>query len=224
MYTADYICKMIEFLIDNVFVQVGGCLFRQAIGILIATNCAPLLDDLSFMIFLYSYENEFLNNMIRSGHKRPARSFNLCCRYIDDLIVFNNKKFLDYPKEICPFQLTVKAKKSYHLANHFTIDLIFIIDGGKLSTRPYDKRDDFDFHTVNFPFFSSNIPSGPSYGVYISQFIRYAQCCSLYDNLRNRHNCLEDRLLSQGYIALWLETSFKKFYGRYQDLIEKYWR
>ena len=91
MYTADNICKMIEFLINNIFVQFGGRLFRQAIGIPMGTNCAPLLADL----FLYSYENEFLDNMIRSGHRRLARSFNLCYRYIDDLIVFNNKKFLD---------------------------------------------------------------------------------------------------------------------------------
>ena len=93
-----------------------------------------------------------------------------------------------------------------------------------ISTRLYDKRDDFDFHIVNFPYLSSNIPSGPSYGVYISQLIRYARCCSHYDDFRYRHNCLVDRLLSQGYIALRLEKSFKKFYGRYQDLIEKYQR
>ena len=190
MFTADSICEMIEFLIDNIFVQFGGLLFRQVIGIPMGTNCAPLLADL----FLYSYENEFLDNMIRSGHRRLARSFNLCYRYIDDLIVFNNKKFLDYLKEIYPSQLTVeKANKSDHLADY--LDLTFIIDsGGKLSTRLYDKRDDFDFHIVNFPFLSSNIPSGPSYGVYISQLIRR------------------------------LEKSFKKFYGRYQDLIEKYRR
>ena len=95
------------------------------------------------------------------------------------------------------------------------LDLTFIIDsGGKLSTRLYDKRDDFDFHIVNFPFLSSNIPSGPSYGVYISQLIRYARCCSHYDDFRYRHKCLVDRLLSQGYKALRLEKSFKKFYGR----------
>ena len=94
----------------------------------------------------------------------------------------------------------------------------------KLSTRPYDKRDDFDFHIVNFPYLSSNIPSGPSYGVYISQLIRYARCCSHYDDFRYHHKCLVDRLLSQGYIALRLEKSFKKSYGRYQDLIEKYQR
>ena len=64
--------------------QFGGRLFRQVIGM----NCAPLLADL----FLYSYENEFLDNMIRSDHRRLARSFNLCYIYMDDLIAFNNSK------------------------------------------------------------------------------------------------------------------------------------
>ena len=83
VYTADNICKMIEFLIDNIFVQFGGRLFRQVIGIPMGTNCAPLLADL----FLYSHENEFLENMIKGGHRKLARSFNLRYRYIDDLIV-----------------------------------------------------------------------------------------------------------------------------------------
>ena len=192
MYTADNICKMIEFLIDNIFVQFGGRLFRQAIGISMGTNCAPLLADL----FLYSYESEFLDNMTRSGHRRLARSFNLYYRYIGDFIVFNNKKFLDYLKEIYPSQLTFEnPNKSDHLADY--LDLTFIIDSGdKLSTRLYDKRDDFDFHIVNFPYLSSNIPSGPSYGVYISQLIRYARCCSHYDDFRYRHKCLVDRSTS----------------------------
>ena len=171
IYTADNICQMIEFLIDNISVHFGLCLFHQVIGIPIGRNCAPLLADL----FVYSYENEFLDKMIRSGHRRLARSFNLCNRYIDDLIVFNNKKFLDYVKEIYPPQLIVKkVNKSDHLADY--LDLTFITDsGGTLSTRLYDKRDDFNFHIVNFPFLSSNIPSSPSYGVYISQLIRYAR-------------------------------------------------
>ena len=108
-----------------------------------------------------------------------------------------------------------KANKSDHLADY--LDLTFIIDsGGKLSTRLYDKRNDFDFHIVNFPYLSSNIPSGPSYGVYISELIRYARCCSHYEDFRYRHKCLVDQLLSQGYKTLRLEKSFKKFYARYQ--------
>ena len=107
-------------------------------------NCAPLLAD----FFIYLYENE--GNMIRSGHRRLARSCNLCYSYIDDLTAFNSKTFLDYLKEIYQSQLTVeRANKSDHLADY--LDLTFIIDnGGKLSTMFYDKRDDFDFHIVNF--------------------------------------------------------------------------
>ena len=59
MYIADHICKMMELLIDNIFVWFGGCLFSSAYWNSNGTNCAPLLADL----FVYSYENEFLDNM-----------------------------------------------------------------------------------------------------------------------------------------------------------------
>ncbi len=218
MYTADQICKMVDFLVDNIFVKFGGCLFRQVIGIPMGTNCAPLLADL----FLYSYESDFLDNLIKSGHRKLARSFNLSYRYIDDLIVFNNSKFSDYVKHIYPSELTVeKANKADNLANY--LDLTFTINNNKgLSTKLYDKRDDFNFHIVNFPFMSSNIPSGPSYGVYISQLIRYARCCTYYEDFKYRHRLLVERLLSQGYKVNRLRNSFNKFYGIYFDLIEKY--
>ena len=74
---------------DNIYVRFGGQLFRQMVGIPMGTNCAPLLADL----FLYSYENEFLDKLIKEGKRKLARRFNLSCRYIDDLISFNNKRF-----------------------------------------------------------------------------------------------------------------------------------
>ena len=75
-------------------------------------------------------------------------------------------------------------------------------------TKLYDKRDDFYFHIINFPFLSSNIPSSPSYGVYISQLIRYARCCLYYDDFGYRHKLLVDRLLSQGFEVKCLRNSF----------------
>ena len=95
MYTADQICNMIDFLEDNIFVKFG-CLFRQFIGIPMETNCAPLLADL----FLYSYKSESLDSLVKSVHRRLAGSLNLCYRYRDDLIVFNNRKFIDCVKDI----------------------------------------------------------------------------------------------------------------------------
>ena len=54
-YTANDICKMTEFLLDNIYVRFGGQLFRKMVGIHMGTNCAPLLADL----FLYSFKNDF---------------------------------------------------------------------------------------------------------------------------------------------------------------------
>ena len=82
MYTADNIWKMIEILIDNIFVLFERWLFRQVIEM--RANCAPLLAYL----FLYSYDNEIIDNMIIRGHRRPSRSFNLFYRYTDDLTIF----------------------------------------------------------------------------------------------------------------------------------------
>ena len=78
------------------------------------------------------------------------------------------------------------------------------------------------FHIVNFPFMSSNIPSAPAYGVYASQLVRYARCCSNYSDFLIRHRALVKRLLSQGYKVNRLSNTFKKFYGRHTDLVGQY--
>lgn len=48
---------------------------------------------------------------------------------------------------------------------------------GNLTTTLHDKRYGFNFFVVNFPYFFSNIPSSPTYGVYLSQLFRYARVC-----------------------------------------------
>jgi hypothetical protein len=72
-------------------------------------------------------------------------------------------------------------------------------DSGQLSTKIYDKRDDFDFKIINFPNMCSNIPASPAYGVYISQLICYARASSNYSDFLKRHLHLRNRLLDQGY-------------------------
>ena len=54
------------------------------------------------------------------------------------------------------------------------------------SLQNYDKHDDFDFEIPNFPFLDGDVPRHPSYGVYISQLIRFARVCSHVDDL-NAH-------------------------------------
>ena len=95
-------------------------------------------------------------------------------------------------------------------------------DSGQLSTKIYDKRDDFNFKIINFPNMCSNIPASPAYGVYISQLIRYARASSNYSDFLKRHLHLRNRLLDQGYKKIRLIRSLKKFIFRYQYLVEIY--
>ena len=56
-----------------------------------------------------------------------------------------------------------------------------------------------DFDIVNFPFLDGVAPRRPSYGVYISQLIRFARVCSHVDYLNIRNECLTAKILKQGY-------------------------
>ena len=79
----------------------------------------------------------------------------------------------------------------------------------KLRTSLYDKRDDFNFHITNFPFLSSNIPSSPAYGGFISQLIRYARACSSYECFILRAMRPSNKLLGQGYVKERLKSSLR---------------
>ena len=102
-----------------------------------------------------------------------------------------------------------------------SVDILFNIDSNdKLTTTLYDKRDYFAI--VNFPFLCSNIPLSPAYGVYISQLIRYARACFAYEDFSKRYKLLTNKLMLQGYNESRLKSSFRKFYGRYNDLVCDY--
>ena len=61
------------------------------------------------------------------------------------------------------------------------------ITNGICYSKICDKRDDFNFEIVNFPFLDRDVPRSPSYGVYISQLIRFARVCSNVDDFNNRN-------------------------------------
>ena len=212
-YTANDICKMIEFLVDNIYVRFGGQLFRQMVGIPMGTNCAPLLADL----FLYSYENEFLDKLVKEGKRKLARKFNLSYRYIDDLISFNNKRFKEFISDIYPKELTISETTESTLIASY-LDLLFIRDeSNNITTKLYDKRDAFGFHIVNFPFMSSNIPSAPAYGVYASQLIRYARCCSNYDFLLHHRAIVTRKMSVKCLLILSVEMIFIFIFDGFAD-------
>ena len=95
------------------------------------------------------------------------------------------------------------------------LDLHLSISNGFLSSKSYDKRDDFDI--INFPFLDGEVPHRPSYGVYISLLTRFARVFSHVEDFNARNKCLNANLLKQGYRNHKLGKAFSKFYRRHHE-------
>ena len=114
------------------------------------------------------------------------------------LSYINNSRFAEFLPLIYPPEL--EAKETTDTASSATFLDIYLEfnESGQLSTKIYDKRDDFNFKIINFPNVCSIIPASPAYGVYISQLICYARASSNYSDFLKRHLHLRNRLLDQG--------------------------
>ena len=95
------------------------------------------------------------------------------------------------------------------------MDLHLSISNGLVSSKIYDKRDDFDFDISNFPFLDGDVPRSTSYGVHIPQLIPFAKASSHVTDFNARNTILTGKLLHQGYRYSKLRKTFSKFYRRY---------
>ena len=121
-----------------------------------------------------------------------------------------------------PAELEIKDTTESNTSASYLDLLLSIESDGHLRTSLYDNRDDLNLDITNIPFLSSNIPSSPAYRVFIAQLIRFARACSSYECFILRTARLSSKLLGQGYVMERLKSSFRKFYGRYGDLIIYY--
>ena len=125
-------------------------------------------------------------------------AFNTTSRYLDDILNINNVYFDNMVSQIYPSELQLNKANASDTEAAF-LDLHLSISNDIVSTKIYDKRDDFDFETVNFPFLDGDVPRSTSYGVYISQLIRFARASSYVVDFNTRNKLLTQKLLKQGY-------------------------
>ena len=102
------------------------------------------------------------------------------------------------------------------------LDLNLSISNGTVFTKIYNKRDDFDFNIVNFPFLDEDVPQHTSYAIYISQLIRFARASFNVSDFSCPNKALTAKLLKQGYRYHKLRKALSKFYHRHSELVEKY--
>ena len=141
--------------------------------------------------------------------------------YLDDILNINNVYFDKMVSQIYPSELQLNKANTSDTEAAF-LDLHLSISNDIVSTKIYDKRDDFDFEIVNFPFLDGGVPLSTSYGVYISQLICFARASSDVADFNTHNKLLTQKLLKQGYRYYKIRKTFSKFYRRYYDLISKF--
>jgi len=201
--------NMLGFLIDNMdntFVIFGGRVFQQTGGIHMGTRCAPLLADL----FLYSHEVDFIQGLLKKKEKKLARSFNFTFRYIDDVLSAKNSRYGDSVDRNYPIEFEVKDTTDTDMPASYLDIYLEIESEGRERTKLYNKRDDFNFPILNFPFICSNILAAPANEIYISQLMQYSRSCGSYQNVLDRGFLLPVKLLNQGFLLVKLKKSLRK--------------
>ena len=158
------------------------------------TNCAPLVADL----FQFCYERDFMMSLSDGKQADVIDAFNTTSRYLDDILNINNVYFDNMVSQIYPSELQLNKANTSNTEAAF-LDLHLSISNDIVSTKIYDKRDDFDFEIVNFSFLDGDVPRSTSYGVYISQLIRFARASSYVADFNTRNKLLTQKLLKQGY-------------------------
>ena len=182
------------------------------------TNSALLVAD----VFLFNYDRDFMKSLSRENQADIIEAFNSTSSYIDDLLNINNIYFEQMVDRIYPAELQLNKANSSDTEAPFLV-LNLSVSNDIVSTKVNDKRDDFDFdiHVLNFPFLDGVVPRRTSYGVYISQLIRFARASSSVSDFNCRNKALTAKFLRQGYRYHKFRRTFPKFYRLQSGLVEK---
>ena len=202
LWSCQNVCEAYVYLLDNIFIRFGTKLYRQIIGIPMGTNCAPLVAD---DLFLFCYERDFMKSLSPENQADIIEAFNSTSRYLDDLLNIDNIYFEQMVNRIYQDKFKLNKANSSDTEAPF-LDLNISISNGTVSTKLYDKRDDFDSDIVNFPFLDGDVPLASSH---VSNF-----------NCRNK--ALTAKLLKQGYRYHKLRKVISMFYRRHSELVDKY--
>ena len=144
LWCCHNVCDALIYLSDNIFIRFGTKLHRIPMG----TNCAPLVADL----FLFCYERDFMMSLSDDTQADVIEAFNSTSRYLHDLLNIDNPYFEEMISQIYPVELQLNKSNTSDTEASF-LDLHISILDGFVSSKVYDKRDDFDFDIVNFSIF-----------------------------------------------------------------------
>ena len=214
-FDKETLLACLNYLIDNSYVIYNKSVYNW---ISMGTNCAPHIAN----IYLHVYENEYVEKLIENNDLKTLEKFKDIFRFQDDLFsvnddgIFENILSTMYPREMVISKTNISPSVCSYL------DLLNSVYKGKFKINLFDKRDDYKFKVFRYPYLDGNIPETLSYGIFISQIIRF---CSINSTFIGFHKDVKShvvKLCKQGFKLAALRNRFYKFYECKINLWGKY--
>ena len=143
-------------------------------------------------------------------------------RYQDDLFVVNDGGLFDsLYKNIYPREMILKRTNISPAVVNF-LDSTVSIHQGKFVYKLYDKRNEFNFNVINYPFACGYIPKTPSHGIFISQLIRFCNMNSSFKHYVSNCHDFYTKLVNQNFDIRRLKRNFDIFCGRHFSYWSKF--
>ena len=217
-YSKEELIDNVKLIIDNCYVSYHENIFKQVIGIPMGTNCAPYLAN----IFLHMYEYDYLKILVDKGEIVTAKKLANTFRYQDDCIALNDDgEFGKHFSKIYPSEMVLESTNISKCVVTF-LDLRISIFRGRYLYRSYDKRDDFQFPICNYPHLTGNVPLASSYGVYLSQLVRFCDINQQWKSFISDVRKMTKKFIEQGFMLKHLRRQFIKFYEKHINKWAKY--
>ena len=172
------------------------------------TNAGPQIAN----VYLHFYEYEYIKKLKENNDEVSLKKLTNIFRYQDDLISFNDfGKLGSVLNEIYPNEMVVNGTNiSTRKCNY--LDMTISIFQGKFRVTLYDKRKDYYFNVISYPFLDGNIPNNLSYGVFISPLVGFAKINTIVNGFYSNMDDLITKLVCQGFNLAALRKKFIKFY------------
>ena len=161
LWSCQKMCDALHYLYDNIFIRFGSKLYRQTVGIQWVLIVLFLL-QICFCFVMRKTSCCFCQTIIKLILLTEA--FNSTFRYLDDFLNIDNPYFEQMVCQIYPIEFQLNKANSTDTEAPF-LDLDLSITNGIVPSKIDDKRDDFNFEVVNFPFLDEDVPCSSSWCV-----------------------------------------------------------
>ena len=159
------------------------------------TNSAPHMANICLAV----YEQEYIKKLNQDNKKQELKLLQSIFRFQDDLLVLNDNAYFEtIYREIYPQEMFLKKTNISSQTVNF-LDTTISIFQGKFRFEHYDKRDDFNFNVISFPFMHGNLPQMQMHGLLISQLVRYCNANSTFNKFVSCSKKLFSKLLKQDF-------------------------